>query len=68
MLLLKEHKSDFVHTGKPLKLHGKWGRDGSRPCKMEVAQQSPHSFLQIELCPVEKVCQEEHSSKSLKAF
>lgn len=23
-----------------MKLHGKWGRDGSRPCKMEVAQQS----------------------------
>lgn len=40
MLLLKEHKSDSVQTGKPLKLRGKWGRNGSRPCKMEAEQQT----------------------------
>lgn len=40
MLLLKEHESDSVQTGKPLKLHGKWGRNGSGPCKMEAEEQS----------------------------
>lgn len=40
VLLFKDCISDFVQVGKPLKPHGKWGRDGSGPRKAEDQQRS----------------------------
>jgi hypothetical protein len=37
-----------LETMKPSKLHGKWGRDGSGPCKIEDKQWSTQMFAEEE--------------------